>query len=98
MAQSEPKNVLGSVMISIQNQTAMHARMGTFAEVFVRSFLETGATLLTGLVGVHKQDGSMSSTCSLGTHHLRETCPPSIMNRFIETALGCCTVGQELAR
>jgi hypothetical protein len=42
-APSEPKNVLGSIMIAIEHHTADRARMRTFAEILVRPFLVAGA-------------------------------------------------------
>ncbi len=84
-------------MIAIEYHTTMNARMRALAEVFVWPFELTGAALLTGLVGVHKQDGRMSGTLSLGTHHLDEGCPPSILYRLVQPTLGSGSIGQEHA-
>jgi hypothetical protein len=69
MAQSEPKDVMCSIDISIEDQTAMHTRMRTLIQVFVWSLFETATTDLTGVSWVHQQNRRVPGTLSLGTHH-----------------------------
>lgn len=93
-AQSESENVLGSVVIAIEHQSAVWAGMGTLTEIFVRSFAFTAAAHLAGLVGVHEHDADMPGALSLSTHHRDERCPPNIDNILFNPPLAAAPLGK----
>src|SRR6266581_8822656 len=92
MAQSEPKDIMSSIDISIEDQTTMHARMSTLIQVFVWTLFETAATDLAGVSWVHQQNVCVPGTLSLGTYHSYEGGPPSIGNTFIQSSLRRSTI------
>src|SRR6266536_2071804 len=96
MAPSEPKDIDGRVVISIQHDSAVDTCMRPLTEIFVWPFFQTRAADLAGLVGVHQHDGGMPGTLSLGTHHLYEGSPTSILETFIQATFSGCPIRQEI--
>ena len=93
MAPSEPKDVNGGVVVSVQFCTTL-ATMPAFTECFLAN-LTTATTDLAGIVGIDEQHRS-TSICSFVGTELLEHAPTSIDNTFVQAAFGSRSVREIL--
>ena len=92
MAPSEPKDVDGGVVVSIQFATAF-AGVPTLSKRFLANGT-TAATELTGIPGVDRDD-VRTSVCSFVRAEQHKQTPTSIENTFVESRLRGSTVRQK---